>query len=78
MYKVTYPVYYNDTNPTIKYFDEEWEAQEWVSEEIDRRVSYIVEHSQYVITEDELYSLYNTEDELVRIEKVQNKNEIGA
>jgi len=78
MYKVTYPVYYNDTNPTIKYFDEEWEAEEWVSEEIDRRVSYIVEHSQYVITEDELYSLYNTEDELVRIEKVQNKNEIGA
>ena len=78
MYKVTYPVYYNDTNPTIKYFDEKWEAEEWVSEEIDRRVSYIVEHSQYVITEDELYSLYNTEDELVRIEKVQNKNEIGA
>lgn len=78
MYKVTYPVYYTDTNPTIKYFDEEWEAEEWVSEEITRRVSYIVEHSQYNITEDELYSLYNTENELVRIEKVQNKNEIGA
>jgi hypothetical protein len=78
MYKVTYPIYYTDTKPTIKYFDEAWEAEEWVSEEIDRRVSYIVEHSQYAITEDELYSLYNTEDELVRIEKVQNKNEIGA
>ena len=78
MYKVTYPVYYTDTNPTIKYFDEEWEAQDWIGEEVGRRVSFVVEHSVYTIYEEDLEDLYETEHTLVRIEKVQNKNEIGA
>jgi hypothetical protein len=78
MYKVTYPTYYTDSNPTIKYFDTEWEAQDWVSEEIERRVSYVVEHSQYAITDGDLNSLYEVEHTLVRFEKVQNKNEVEA
>ena len=78
MYKVTYAVYYTDSNPTIKYFDTEWEAQDWVSEEIERRVSYIVEHSQYTISEEDLQNICETEHELVRFEKIQNKNEVEA
>lgn len=78
MYKVTYPTYYTDTNPTIKYFDTEWEAWGWASEEIDRRINFVIEHSPYTISEEDFENICETEHDLVRIEKIQNKNEVGA
>jgi len=69
-HRVTYAVDSLDPNPVVMDFDSEWEALEWVGEEIERRVSYTVEHSPYSVDESELDAIREVETALCRIEKV--------
>ena len=74
-YKVTY---YNDCgawvdpNPTIKIFDLEDEATDWILEEVRRRVDYIVENSFDTVSEEERSGLEEEEYYRIKIEEVSN------
>ena len=61
-YKVTYATDYLDLNPTIKFFDEHYEMEEWVHDEVQRRISKRVKkitlfylHINYL----DIYCLHN-------------------
>ena len=69
-YKVTYAIDSLDTQPVVKLFDEEYEALEWMNDEIQRRIEYVVEHSQFSISEKEYQEIEENEHTLVRIEKL--------
>ena len=69
-YKVTYAIDSLDPNPTIKIFEHEYEAEEWMNDEIQRRISYTVEHSPFSISEKEYEEIEENEHTLVRIEKL--------
>ena len=74
-YKVTY---YNDCgawvdpNPTIKIFDLEDEATDWILEEVRRRVDDIVENSFDTVSEEERSGLEEEEWYRIKIEEVSN------
>ena len=53
-YKVTYAIDSLDTNPTTVIFEEEWEAIDWLDDEITRRIDYVVQHRAYSTSETEL------------------------
>ena len=40
-YQVTYARDYLDPNPTVKTFDEWYEMQDWITEEVERRVKQV-------------------------------------
>ena len=69
-YKVTYAIDSLDTNPVIKTFDEEYEALEWLHDEVQRRMDYVVQHSPYSISEKEYKEIEEYEYSLVRIEEI--------
>ena len=69
-HRVTYAIDSLDPNPVVVEFDSEWEALEWVGEEIERRVAHVVEHSPYSVDESELESIREVETTLCRIERV--------
>ena len=73
-YRVTYAIDSLDTNPDQWTFDSEWEALDFLSDEITRRVSYQVEHSPYAIEESEWEALHELESSLARIERVEGFN----
>ena len=76
-YKVTYAIDWLDPNPTVKTFDEEYEALEWLENEVQERIDYTVQHSPYTISEEEYRDIEEYEYSLVRIEKVEsNKAEL--
>jgi len=68
MITVSYAIDSLDPNPMIKTFDTESEALEWVSEETQRRVEHIVQHSPHSISEEEYEELLEQETLLVDIE----------
>ena len=68
-YKVIYPVDSLDSNPTIKIFNEEYEALEWVENEVQRRIDYIVQHSPFTISEEEYQQIEESEYSLVQIQQ---------
>ena len=68
-YRVTYAIDSLDPSPLVKLFDSEWEAQEFLSEEINSRMDYLVQHSVYSISESEYESMYELESSLARIER---------
>jgi len=77
-YKVSYSIDYLDPKPTVKYFDEWHEMQQWIDEEVQNRIDYTVEHSIYQITEKKLeqieeyqYSLITAEDTKCKLMKLQ-------
>lgn len=49
-------------------FASEWEAQDWVADEVQRRIDYRVQHSAYAVSEEELSQWEEEEMQLVRIE----------
>ena len=51
MYKVTYFFDYLDPNPTIDYFENRIDAEDFVSEEIQRKVQFQVDHSSKTISD---------------------------
>ena len=69
-YKVTYAIDSLDSNPTIKTFNEEYEALEWLENEVQERIDYTVQHSPFSISEKEYQEIEENEYTLVRIEKL--------
>ena len=69
-YKVTYAIDSLDTKPVIKIFESEYEAEEWLNDEVQHRIDYTVQHSPYTISEEEYYQIEQNEYSLVRIEKL--------
>ncbi|CAB4240606.1 hypothetical protein UFOVP3_59 [uncultured Caudovirales phage] len=65
---VTYAINSLDPKPMRVAFLDEWEAQEWVDDNVTERVQHIVDHSPYTISEYELESIRETEMSLVQIE----------
>ena len=64
-YKVTYAIDSLDTNPVIKTFEHEYEAEEWLHNEVQERMDYTVEHSPYTISEKEYQEIEEYEYSLV-------------
>jgi hypothetical protein len=71
MYKVTYAIDSLDTDPTIKIFDFFDEAQDFITEEVSLRVQWFVDHSPYMISEEEREHQEEIEYTLVRLEEVE-------
>ena len=69
-YKVTYAIDSLDTKPVIKIFESEYEAEEWLNDEVQHRIEYTVQHSPFTISEDEYKEIEEYEYSLVRIEKL--------
>ena len=69
-YKVTYAIDSLDTKPVIKTFESEYEAEEWLNDEVQHRIDYTVQHSPYTISEEEYQEIEENEYQLVRIEKL--------
>jgi len=69
-YKVTYAIDSLDTKPVIKTFEQEYEALEWLENEVQERMDYVVQHSPYTISEEEYREIEENEYTLVRIEKL--------
>jgi len=65
---VTYAIDTMDPNPSVELFDTMSEAQDWVADEMQRRIDWTVSHSPYPISEEELDEMRETEFTLVRIE----------
>ena len=74
-YKVTYASDYLDPNPTIKIFEEHYEMEEWVNDEVQRRIEFQTQHSPFFISEDDYKDMEDTEYALIRIEEI-NTNTI--
>ena len=70
-YKVTYAIDSLDTNPTTVTFEEEWEAIDWLEDEMARRIDYVVQHRAYSTSETESEELREAETSLVRIEEME-------
>ena len=69
-YKVTYSIDHLDNNQTIKIFDEWYEMQDWISEEVNNRVQWTVDHSPYSISEEELKGIEEEEYSLITIQEI--------
>ena len=69
-YEVIYPVDWLDTNPTKKRFKTISEVEDWISEELCRRVDHTVAHSQYTLSEEDLEALQETENSMIQIKEV--------
>lgn len=66
-YKVTYAIDSLDPNPTVETFETECEAIDWLHEELERRVAFVVEHTPYAIDEETYESIREIEYSLARI-----------
>tara|TARA_R100000951_G_scaffold10274_1_gene8805 strand:+ start:323 stop:538 length:216 start_codon:yes stop_codon:yes gene_type:complete len=69
-FKITYAIDSLDPNPTTKTFEQEWEAIDWLNDEISRRIEFIVSHSPYIVSEAELETITETEYSLCKIERI--------
>ena len=69
-YKVTYAIDSLDTKPVIKTFEHEYEAEEWLHSEVDRRINFTIEHCPYKLSDREIINIEESEYSLVRIEKL--------
>ena len=69
-YKVTYASDYLDQKPTIKFFDEHYEMEEWIHYEVHRRIDFCVQHNPFLVDQRELDLMTEQEYSLVRIEEL--------
>ena len=69
-YKVTYASDYLDSKPTIKFFNEHYEMEEWLHSEVDRRVNFTIQHCPYKLSDSEIINIEESEYSLVRIEEI--------
>jgi hypothetical protein len=69
-YRVTYAIDSLDPNPIVQEFETECEAVEFLSEEVNRRVEFIVAHTPYAIDESEFDAIVETEYNLARIDRL--------
>ena len=68
MWKVTYAIDSLDPQPDVIKFEEQWEALEFASEEMQRRVDFQVQHSPYSLSEQDVREIEEHETQLIRIE----------
>jgi len=68
-YIVTQSVDSLDPSPERKAFLCEYDAQDYVSESLQHRMDYIVQHSPYAIDESEYQASEEQESELIRLEE---------
>lgn len=61
------PVDSCDPHPDVLAFGSDWEAEDWVADEVERRVQHRVEHSPYSVDEDELDAMRDDELDLMTI-----------
>ena len=72
-YKVIYPHDEMDyKNPTVKFFEFYNEAEDWLHEEVQRRVDFTVQHSSDTVSEEEYKQIEEYEYYLVKIEEIQS------
>ena len=69
-YRVTYSCDSLDPNPVVKTFLEWDEMQDWITEEVERRVQFFVDHSPFMVTEQERLDQEQIEHTLLKIEEV--------
>ena len=60
-----------DTKPESTLYETEHEAIDAMLEAIEQRVQYVVDHSQYMVSETERDAIEETESELVKVEAAQ-------
>ena len=60
-----------DTKPESTLFETEHEATDAMLEAIEQRVQYVVDHSQYMVSETERDAIEETESELFKVEAAQ-------
>tara|TARA_R110000824_G_scaffold21526_1_gene80206 strand:+ start:241 stop:462 length:222 start_codon:yes stop_codon:yes gene_type:complete len=68
MWKVTYAIDSLDPKPDVIKFEEQWEALEFASEEMQRRVDFQVQHSPYSLSEQDVREIEEHETQLIRID----------
>ena len=71
MWKVTYAIDSLDSQPDVIHFEEQWEALEFASEEMQRRVEFQVQHSTYALSEEDVRAIEEHETQLMRIDSVE-------
>ena len=69
-YKVTYPIDSLDSKPTERFFETQYDAEEWLIYEVQHRIDYTVQHSPYTISDEEYREIEENELSLVRIEEI--------
>tara|TARA_R100001443_G_scaffold26442_1_gene39679 strand:+ start:2761 stop:3018 length:258 start_codon:yes stop_codon:yes gene_type:complete len=76
MYKVIYSADYLDSKPSVCYFDFWHELEDYLFEEVKRRVHWTVEHSPYQVSEEDLKSFEEVEWTLIQILEGDNVKEM--
>ena len=67
MWKVYYSIDSLDTNPAIYTFDDRDMMDDFIYEEINRRVQFIVDHSPYALSEKDIEGIRANEKLLIKI-----------
>ena len=69
-YKVIYPIDSLDTLPIIKTFDSHYDMEEWIHDEVQRRIDFTVQHSDFCLNDKEYKEIEEYEYSLVKIEEI--------
>ena len=69
-YQVTAKAFVYDDKPEIKVFDEWYEAEQWIQEEIESRVSWRVTHTPYYITEQDVADIEQEEASCIEVKQI--------
>ena len=69
-YKVIYPIDSLDLIPTIKTFDSHYDMEEWVHDEVQRRIDFTVQHSDFCLNDKEYKEIEEYEYSLIKIEEI--------
>ena len=71
-YQVTYACASLDPNPVVKTFDlsEFDEMNDWIEEEVERRIQFFVDDSQGSITNDEYWEQRELEYSLIQVKEI--------
>ena len=69
-YRLTHSVDYLDPRPDVKYFDIWDELEDYITEEVERRVQWLVDYSPFAVSEKERQEMEENEWSLVVIDEV--------
>ena len=59
-----------DSKPTVKFFDLHNEMEDWIHDEVQRRVDYTIQHSSNTVSEEEYKQIEEYEYYLVKIKEI--------
>ena len=69
-YKVSYYDHEMDSKPSVKFFDLHNEMEDWIHDEVQRRVDYTIQHSSNTVSEEEYKQIEEYEYYLVKIKEI--------